>query len=59
MENPEYVGDSVYMAKEQGALVIYTDNGYGPENVIYLDPGVAKAVDRYIKKQEFMAEREG
>ena len=47
---PRYLGDSVYAEAEGGTggmVCIYTDNGYGPRNVIYLEREVFLALVAY------------
>jgi len=39
-----YLGDSVYAGEDQGLLFVCTDNGSGPENIIYLEPAVFDAL---------------
>lgn len=50
----EYLGDSVYIEKDEdsGGIVILTDNGEPafPENIIYMEPVVIRAFERFIKK---------
>lgn len=36
----QYLGDSVYLELERGMLKLTTENGYGPDNIIYLEPEV-------------------
>lgn len=47
-----YLGDSVYIEKDEntGEHMIYTDNGCGKENVIYLDSQVTKDLIAFITK---------
>ena len=44
---PRYLGDSVYADAEMGMVRIYTDNGYGPQNEIYLEREVFLALVAY------------
>jgi hypothetical protein len=44
---PTYLGDSVYARLHHGMIVLYTDNGFGPSNVIALEPEVFHALSRY------------
>jgi len=39
-----YIGDSVYASYDGFMLTIYTDNGFGPENVVHLEPGLLERV---------------
>lgn len=50
MTNKEYLGDSVYIQVEDGRLVLTTENGGPPSNIIYLEPEVIEALSKYIKK---------
>ena len=43
-----YLGDSVYVEVESGALKLTTENGDGPSNTIYLEPEVLGALNRYV-----------
>ncbi len=40
----QYLGDSVYVDIERGMPVLYTDNGDGPQNKIFLEPGMLFAL---------------
>lgn len=42
--NKTYLGDSVYCENEGFMLKVYTDNGFGPKDVIYLEPEVFQAL---------------
>ena len=44
-----YLGDSVYAGRAAGMVFICTDNGDGPENVIYLEPEVIQAFIKFVK----------
>jgi hypothetical protein len=51
-KNPQvYIGDSVYMSYDGFSFIIYTNNGLGPENVIYLEPEVVSSMLQFIKNQ--------
>ena len=52
MKNPTYLGDSVYIQEEDIGFMIYTNNGYGPENEIYLEPEVVIALMGYINRSQ-------
>lgn len=39
-----YLGDSVYAEVDVVGVKIYTDNGYGPTNEIFLEPEVYEAL---------------
>ena len=45
-----YLGDSVYVDVTDGMLVVTTDNGMGPNNVIYLEPDVWRELKRYAEQ---------
>lgn len=47
---PEYIGDSVYMEFDGDAFVIWTDNGYGKENVIYLESSTIGSFESYVDR---------
>ncbi len=44
-----YLGDSVYVEEEGETRMIklYTNNGFGPSNIIYLEPEVWEALVRW------------
>jgi hypothetical protein len=44
-----YLGDSVYAGRDFGTLFICTDNGCGPENVIFFEPEVFEALLNFEK----------
>lgn len=49
MAEKVYLGDSVYAEFNTvmaGDVVLTTENGYGPSNTIYLEPGVLWALDK-------------
>ena len=49
--NKDYLGDSVYAdIDEAGALVLTTENGYGPSNTIILDSETYAALLRYVER---------
>lgn len=52
--NKEYLGDSVYVEKDMdsGGVVITTDNGLGPDEIIYMEPEVIRSFERFIKKNK-------
>ena len=52
MMNPTYLGDSVYIQEVDYGFKIYTNNGNGPENEIYLEPEVARALMGYINRSQ-------
>lgn len=47
---PVYLGDSVYAREQRGMVLIYTDNGLGPTNRIFLEPEVFDALVRFGKE---------
>lgn len=49
--NRIYLGDSVYaqLEPETGMVLLCTDNGFGPENKIYLEESVIEALVNYLK----------
>lgn len=46
-----YLGDSVYAGMDGGVLFVCTDNGDGPENVIYFEPAVFDALVAFAKRE--------
>lgn len=46
----EYIGDSVYMEFDGYSFVIWTDNGYGRQNEIFLEPSVVESFQMYVDK---------
>lgn len=46
-----YLGDSVYaqLESETGMVLLYTDNGFGADNKIYLEESVIEALVSYLK----------
>ena len=46
----EYLGDSVYVDIVDGMFVLTTENGYGPNNTICLEPAVLAALVKYAEK---------
>lgn len=45
-----YLGDSVYVADDGFGLVLTTENGYGPNNTIILEPEVMESLKTYWKE---------
>ncbi len=45
-----YLGDSVYAEFNGDVIVIYTNNGYGPQKVIVMETEVVDAFLVFIKK---------
>lgn len=43
----EYLGDSVYAVFDGFSIILTTENGYGPSNIIALEPEVMRALDLY------------
>jgi len=48
MAEKTYLGDSVYADYDGFAIVLTTENGYGPSNTIVLEPAVLQALERYV-----------
>ena len=49
--NIEYLGDSVYIAKSDHELIIFTsNNGYSAENIILFEPSVGLTLAKYLQK---------
>ncbi len=51
MSNKIYLGDSVYaqLEAETGMVRVFTDNGFGERNQIYLEPEVVQALINYLQ----------
>lgn len=49
-----YLGDSVYAEYDPEAhmMRIYTDNGYGPHNEIFLEPAVRIALAQWLENND-------
>ncbi len=45
-----YLGDSVYIEPDGHQLKLFTDNEYGPREVVYLEPEVLNALVEYAKQ---------
>ena len=50
MSQKEYLGDSVYADWDGFGIVLTTENGKGPSNMICLEPEVLKALDAYVDR---------
>ena len=46
----EYLGDSVYIQSGSFCYTLTTENGFGPNNAIHLEPQIILAMMAYIKK---------
>lgn len=46
----EYLGDSVYARSDGSLIVLYTDNGLGPRETIYLEPEVYAELRAFAEK---------
>ena len=44
----QYIGDSVYADFDGIAVILTTDNGFGPTNTIIIEPEVYGALQRYV-----------
>ena len=51
LQDPDYMGDSVYIGHDGYHLILVTNNG-GPEmsNRIAIEPSVLEAINRYHKR---------
>jgi hypothetical protein len=47
----QYLGDSVYIELERGMIKLTTDNGYGPNNTIFLEPAVYQNFVQYVQSR--------
>ncbi len=50
MIDKAYLGDSVYVAVENGMFKLTTENGMGPSNTIYLEVQVFEALLKYVRE---------
>jgi len=48
--NKDYMGDSVYADFDGFAIILTTENGSGPSNVIVLEPEVLEAIIRFAQR---------
>lgn len=51
-DTKDYMGDSVYVEMENGMVKLFTDNGLGQSDIIFLEPDVCEALVRYLKGLE-------
>lgn len=49
-ETKQYLGDSVYVDTDGYHVVLFTDNGDGPRNEIFLDLSVLRGLIGYTEK---------
>ena len=50
MQNKTYLGDSVYAEfDEYGALTLFTDNGFGPFNKIYIEDETWDNLQKFVQ----------
>lgn len=49
-EHTSYLGDSVYVDIESGMFRLYTNNGLGPENIIFMESEVFEAFKSYAER---------
>ena len=50
---PDYLGDSVYARYvDRGNIELSTNNGEGPDNIIFLEPAVYLALTQWVKHQK-------
>lgn len=49
---PEYLGDSVYVAIEDDMIKLTTNNGHpdDPRNVIFMEPEVVRAFEKWLAR---------
>ncbi len=45
-----YLGDSVYAENDTYGIQLTTENGFGPSNIIYLEPEVLDALITFDKE---------
>lgn len=54
-KHKEYLGDSVYVAIENGMIKLMTEHAEHEEsNIIYLEPSIHEALNNYVKRIETM-----
>jgi len=49
IERKVYLGDSVYAEIDSGAILLTTENGYGPSNRIILEPQVYAHLTAWVE----------
>lgn len=54
----DYLGDSVYADHNGSVVLLTTNNGFGDKNPIYLEPEVLRALVRYAKRFNLLADEE-
>ena len=47
-EDKRYLGDSVYLDFDGYHIVLTTENGYGADNTIILEPFMVDKIDDYV-----------
>jgi len=47
----EYIGDSIYVDYDGYHLVLTTENGMGPSNIIFIEPLVMENLIEYFTKK--------
>ena len=52
MESPTYLGDSVYASFDGYQIKLFTNNGFGESNVIFLEDGTYDALLKFVEKFE-------
>lgn len=50
--NKDYMGDPVYADFDGFAIVLTTENGNGPSNIIVLEPEVLQAIIRFAQRMK-------
>lgn len=48
MSGKTYLGDSVYAEMDNGMIKLTTENGFGPNNTIYLEPEVYQNLVEWV-----------
>jgi len=56
LNEPTYLGDSVYAEFDGYQIWIYTSNGYSKENMIALEPSVLRALNDYATRCQARAQ---
>ena len=56
-QEPSYLGDSVYVQADSGQIKLYTDNGEGEDQVIYLETETYEALLAWVWNSRITARR--
>ena len=50
--NKDFLGDSVYVEFDGGAYTLIKADGYGPTNIIVLEPQMLAALERFVARRQ-------